>query len=229
MKSLLTIIVIFCVAHSFASSEGNCKKSFTILLAQEVYEEDKNIFFETIYSDLEKRRINSEWPWLQLEKLLARPNLNKLAVFAELDSKLVGFMSVHIDKYEDDPSSGERIFLHYIAIHPEYRFKGIARKMILGETGVIYWAKKSGVNRIETRIRESNIDALNFFMKIGFKYKGLDEFGYDNPREPAILLEYTIEDSNQEFDKASIDPDSMEINVIEIKRGQPIKYWTEKR
>jgi len=68
-----------------------------------------------------------------------------------------------------------------LVIHPDYRKKGIG-KILVKET-----MKKS--NRLVSRIREDNVNALEFHKHLGFKYKRKIEKYYKNG-DNAIEMEW---------------------------------------
>ncbi len=75
-----------------------------------------------------------------------------------------------------------------IAIRPDHRRQGFARKLI---SFVINEARKKGVRLANLEVRESNVPAIELYKSLGFKIIGERPGYYRTPsgREKALLME----------------------------------------
>lgn len=72
-----------------------------------------------------------------------------------------------------------------IAVHPEYRRKGIGEELILT---LIRGLGQNGANCLLLEVRESNVSAINLYKKLGFYQVGRRPGYYRNPREAALIM-----------------------------------------
>ena len=96
-------------------------------------------------------------------KLEFQPDLFFVAL---LDGKLIGSVMAG---YE-----GHRGWLNYLAVLPEYQKKGYGRKLV--EKAIIE-LEKLGCLKLNVQIRESNISAVRFYERLGFKDDHVVSFG----------------------------------------------------
>jgi len=77
------------------------------------------------------------------------------------------------------------VHINNIALHPDFRRKGI------GET-VLRWVldqiQKQGINLVSLEVRPTNVAALSLYRKLGFRILGVRKNYYVNPREDALVL-----------------------------------------
>lgn len=67
----------------------------------------------------------------------------------------------------------DRIEIEYIIVPEEYRTKGIGSKLLLE-------LEKENINNITLEVRESNITAINFYKKNGYKIEAIRKNYYGN-------------------------------------------------
>lgn len=79
-------------------------------------------------------------------------------------------------------ADGEREILN-VAVHPEFRRKGIAKTLILGELD-----RWPGDHFLE--VRESNAPARTLYASLGFREVGVRPGYYDFPPEPGIVMRF---------------------------------------
>jgi len=60
---------------------------------------------------------------------------------------------------------GHRGWINYLAVSPEHRRRGIARKIVQHTENML---KSAGCPKINIQIRRSNQDVINFYERIGF-------------------------------------------------------------
>ena len=75
-----------------------------------------------------------------------------------------------VDGYADAPwqiDSDEVIVLHVLAVHPYYRGKGLARRLV---ENVIEQERKAGKKALRLDVIENNTTAEKLYQKLGFRY-----------------------------------------------------------
>lgn len=78
-----------------------------------------------------------------------------------------------------------------IAVHPDYRRRGIAESLI---QALVILLKEAGSHCLSLEVRASNEAAIALYTKQGFAQVGVRPNYYRNPRENALILrkEWTI-------------------------------------
>ena len=84
-----------------------------------------------------------------------------------------------------------------VAVSPEYRRKGIGRKLI---EKFIEASKEKETHVIFLEVRASNLPAINLYEGAGFVFCGIRKDYYDDPKENAILMRLAF-DGTQEFEE----------------------------
>jgi len=110
----------------------------------------------------------------------------------EIENYPFSFPYVIVD-YRNKRVIGYIIFWHIndniqisnIAIHPDYRRKGIARLLL---QRVINSLQKEKVKYITLEVRPSNLTAQSLYRKLGFEIIGVKENYYSKPDENAIVM-----------------------------------------
>ena len=69
---------------------------------------------------------------------------------------------------------GHRGWINYLAVHPDYQGSGLGRR-IMEEAEIIL--RKSGCPKINLQIRSTNVDAIEFYKKIGYKVDDVVSLG----------------------------------------------------
>ena len=72
-----------------------------------------------------------------------------------------------------------------LAVHPEYRRLGIARKLVLE---LIDQLKAKGSHILVLEVRASNSGAIALYESLGFRQVGLRKNYYRKPKEDALIL-----------------------------------------
>ena len=72
-----------------------------------------------------------------------------------------------------------------VAVHPEYRRKGIGKALVLN---LISECKIKNLLSVTLEVRESNINAILLYDKLGFLRVGMRKNYYKNPNENALLM-----------------------------------------
>ena len=72
-----------------------------------------------------------------------------------------------------------------VAVHPDYRRRGIAEKLCLA---LVEALKERESHSLTLEVRASNVPAKALYEKLGFVQVGLRKNYYRNPREDALIL-----------------------------------------
>ena len=93
-----------------------------------------------------------------------------------------------VDGYSDAPwqiDSDEVIVLHVLAVHPDHRGKGLARKLV---ENVIEQERKAGKKALRLDVIENNTTAEKLYQKLGFQYIQTKTLYYDVVGEMMLKL-----------------------------------------
>ena len=80
---------------------------------------------------------------------------------------------------------GEECELLRIGILPEYRGRGLSKKLM---DQVVFYSRKNNVSSIFLEVRESNVRARNLYKSYGFAEQGIRKNYYINPCENAVIM-----------------------------------------
>jgi ribosomal-protein-alanine N-acetyltransferase len=72
-----------------------------------------------------------------------------------------------------------------LAVHPEYRGKGIGRMLL---KGMIDYGIENGIESFTLEVRESNLIAINLYSQLGFKKAGIRKCYYSDTNENALVM-----------------------------------------
>ena len=126
-------------------------------------------------AELEKLCFHDPWS----ENSIASELGNRLSVWlvALDEEKVVGYVGSQTVIDETDMMN--------IAVHPDYRNRGVATELIMELTQQL---KKHGSRGLMLEVRESNSAAISLYDKHGFLQVGCRRNYYRNPRENALIL-----------------------------------------
>ncbi len=79
----------------------------------------------------------------------------------------------------------DEVHLHNIAVHGEFRGKGLASNLLKLMRDI---ARQVGAARQTLEVRESNTGAINLYRRCGFVVKGKRPRYYDDTREDALVM-----------------------------------------
>jgi len=77
-----------------------------------------------------------------------------------------------------------------IMVIPEFRRKGIGTR--LAQACIDVLRVKNSVRKLTLEVRESNLPAINFYKKLGFKLNGIRRSYYVRPEEDALIMSMEI-------------------------------------
>ncbi|WP_213818675.1 ribosomal protein S18-alanine N-acetyltransferase [Garciella nitratireducens] len=72
-----------------------------------------------------------------------------------------------------------------IAVHPDYRAKGIGKKLM---QGLIDTAKREGIMQMSLEVRKSNTIAIHLYESFGFGVEGMRKEFYLDNHEDALIM-----------------------------------------
>ena len=144
-------------------------------------EKMKKEYIDDVY-EIDKLSVPIPWSKSSIEEEMN----NMLASFlvAKEDEKIVGFAMCWF--IMDECHIGN------IAVHPDYRKKGIASKLL---DELLKGCKEHGTNYILLEVRSSNASAQNLYKKYGFKELVIRKKYYKNPDgtyEDAIIMDKDV-------------------------------------
>ena len=126
-------------------------------------------------AELEKLCFNDPWS----ENSIASELDNRLAFWlvATDEDRVVGYVGSQTVLGETDMMN--------IAIHPDYRKRGVATMLI---EDLILHLTQQGSHSLMLEVRSSNEPAKSLYSKMGFETVGIRRNYYRNPREDAMIL-----------------------------------------
>jgi ribosomal-protein-alanine N-acetyltransferase len=124
-----------------------------------------------------------------LEKLCFSDPWSEKSVASELENKLSLWL-VALDEHVVTGYIGSQTVLDEtdmmnVAIHPDYRRRGIAEKLV---EALVEELKAIGSRCLTLEVRSSNEPAKSLYEKLGFLQVGRRPNYYRNPREDALIL-----------------------------------------
>lgn len=122
-----------------------------------------------------------EFPWDEEDFLNCLRQRNVVAMVAERDDEVVGFMVYELHQ--------NRIQLLSLAVHSEYRRQGVGRSLIAKLQDKLSPERR---NRIMCEIRETNVPGQVFMRACGFRAISVLREFYEECNDDAYLFQYRI-------------------------------------
>lgn len=116
-------------------------------------------------------------PWVEQSIAPEVENPLSLWLVAMEDTKVVAYVGSQSVLGETDMMN--------IAVHPDYRRRGLARLLV---TKLVEELKAGGNHSLMLEVRVSNDPARKLYEKLGFVQVGLRKNYYRNPKEDACIL-----------------------------------------
>ena len=126
---------------------------------------------------LEIERVSFPSPWTKTMFLGELANPRTLLRVVKTGDRIVGYLALVVVLDE--------VHLTSIAIHPDFRRKGIG-KTLLAKT--LEQAFRQGGRHLFLEVRESNSSALSFYRNLGLMPAGIRRKYYQDTGENALLL-----------------------------------------
>ena len=125
----------------------------------------------------------------ELEKLCFAAPWSKKSIASELGNIwsywVVALDGEQVVGYIGSQSSADETDVMNVAVHPDYRRRGIAESLI---EVLIRELKNRGSHALMLEVRDSNEPAIALYEKLGFQQVGLRKNYYHNPKEHARIL-----------------------------------------
>ena len=129
---------------------------------------------------IEELCYNHPWPREAFEEEIERDDVG-FGIVAEDEGMIVGYLTgmAAIDEFH----------LHNIAVHPDFRGRGVGRGLI---EAVESWCKLKDCQRILLEVRKDNEAAQHLYLELGFESAGIRK-DYYGPSQDAYLYVKCIE------------------------------------
>ena len=126
-------------------------------------------------AELEKICFSDPWS----ENSVASELKNKLALWlvAEEEGQVAGYIG--------SQTCGDESDMMNVAVHPDFRRRGIAEALVDGLTEEL---KKVESRCLTLEVRASNVPAIALYEKLDFSEIGRRKNYYRNPREDALIM-----------------------------------------
>ena len=125
----------------------------------------------------------------ELEKLCFADPWSEKSIASELGNIwsywVVALDGEQVVGYIGSQSSADETDVMNVAVHPDYRRRGIAESLI---EVLIRELKNRGSHALMLEVRDSNEPAIALYEKLGFAEIGRRKNYYRNPREDALIL-----------------------------------------
>ena len=125
----------------------------------------------------------------ELEKACFSDPWSEISVASELENPLscwlVALDGETVAGYVGSQTVLDETDMMNIAVHPDFRRKGVARGLILALIGEL---KKRGSRCLTLEVRASNDPARALYESLGFAHVGTRRNYYQNPKEDALIL-----------------------------------------
>ena len=124
-----------------------------------------------------------------IERLCFSAPWNENMIISSWESRLSCWLVAEIDGCVAGYVGSEAVLdsadMMNIAVHPEYRRRGIAEALI---DALVNALREKGSRALSLEVRASNDPAIALYEKLGFTQVGLRKNYYRNPKEDALIL-----------------------------------------
>lgn len=131
----------------------------------------------------------AHWPIEQYRKLFDGDGPRRLAMVAERDGALAGFIVARAMPPECE--------IENVVVDDGHRRKGVASALLWT---VLEYVRADGAQRIFLEVRESNVAARRLYAAAGFREQGRRKDYYRDPPEDALILECRTAGAARESD-----------------------------
>lgn len=116
-------------------------------------------------------------PWSEKGFLDSLESPDTLYLVVKVQGVIVGYCGL-LQSFEEADITN-------VAVHPEWRGRGIACQML---QALMEQGKTRGIERYTLEVRVSNASAIHVYEKLGFTSVGVRKNFYDMPREDAMIM-----------------------------------------
>lgn len=126
---------------------------------------------------IEKTSFPQPWPFAAFEGFLGEPGF----LVATVDGRVVGYVVA-----DTVPNAGRTLgHVKDIAVHPDYRGRGIGAQL-LGSALTVMREKRA--SRVKLEVRESNDSAIRLYRRFGFQFRRTLPRYYDDGEDAYVLV-----------------------------------------
>jgi len=129
-------------------------------------------------TELEMQCFSSPWS----EKGFQEAMLGGLSYFVAARSQGGDFLG-----YAGMYSAADEGYIYNIAVCEKYRLMGIGSRLL---ENLLEYSKNLELRFLSLEVRVSNLSAVKFYEKLGFKNLGIRKNFYDFPKEDAFIMSY---------------------------------------
>ncbi len=116
-------------------------------------------------------------PWSAQGFLTSLQSQDTLYLTVRADERIVGYCGL-LQSFEEADITN-------VAVHPDYRGRGIAFRML---RQLMDMGTKRGIERFTLEVRAGNEAALRLYQKLGFESAGIRKNFYEKPKEDAVIM-----------------------------------------
>ena len=129
--------------------------------------------------EIEKRSFISPWTRGMFEETIESPISTSSVI--EKNSEILGYIMLY--------SVEDEAHIMNLAVHPDYRGRGYASKLI---TRTVLHAVMRNISEFFLEVREGNINAQRLYTKFGFKVIGRRKKYYTETNEDALVMKLSV-------------------------------------
>lgn len=127
---------------------------------------------------IERRSFSNPWPESTFEGEIQNIGLSyPIVVVDEASQKIAAYIIFWIITDEAQ--------INNVAVHPDYRRRGIAEDLF---RGILEALERNGVHFVSLEVRAGNTSARALYEKLGFRSIGLRKEYYTKPVEDAVVM-----------------------------------------
>ena len=126
--------------------------------------------------EIEKKSFADPWSRRLFKETLSFPHSVNF-VFREAPGALLGYINFYL--------IGEEAHMLNLAIHPDWRKKGLAAQLL---NHAIDFLKRRNAAHFFLEVREGNLDAIRLYTKFGFQMIGRRKRYYVETNEDALVM-----------------------------------------
>jgi len=138
---------------------------------------------EDLSQVIEIENLSFSSPWSHSSFLQELNNPISCTLVAESEGQVTGYLCCWY--------VADEVHTLNLAVHPDYRRLGIARRLM---EEVLLKAGAEGIKTVSLEVRRSNLSAVSLYHHLGFCQIGVRRRYYDN-EEDALLMVYFLRDS----------------------------------
>ncbi len=126
--------------------------------------------------EIEKKSFADPWSRRLFKETLAFPHSVNFVIRASTGA-LLGYINFYL--------IAEEAHMLNLAIHPDWRKKGVAAQLL---QHAIDFLKRRNAAHVFLEVRESNLDAINLYQRFGFEMIGKRKRYYVETNEDALVM-----------------------------------------